>query len=226
MQQQIFVADQTLAFRPVAIDDITPTGAQLAAAAGFRPDEQPSVLHMLTSGELEDIRPNEVVDLRRDSDRFIIVASDRALRFTVDGTRFDWPVSVVSGALVRRLGNVAPGHALYLERVGKPDRVIELSDLVNLNHDGVESFISRETALHLKITYNGQQKTLEISREATVKILLQRSIELFGSLPNPHTLALWTAQGVELTNENQTLKDAHVKDGDCLILRPSAVKGG
>ena len=67
---------------------------------------------------------------------------------------------------------------------------------------------------------------LEINRDATVRTLLERSIALFGNLPQPHTLALWTAQGVELTTEDQTLQDAHVKDGDCLILRPSTVKGG
>lgn len=80
--------------------------------------------------------------------------------------------------------------------------------------------------LHLHILYNGIPKTIEIAREATVKALLDRAIALFGNLPNQHTLALWTEQGVELTNEQQTLKDAHVKDGESLILRPSAVRGG
>jgi len=80
--------------------------------------------------------------------------------------------------------------------------------------------------LDLSIQYNGLTKKVEISRDATVKTLLERSIAAFGNLPNPHTLALWTAGGVELTNEQQTLKDAKLKDKDELLLRPSAVKGG
>lgn len=76
------------------------------------------------------------------------------------------------------------------------------------------------------IEYNGLRKEIEISREATVKTLLERAIAAYGNLPQPHTLALWDAHGVELTNEQQTIKDAHIKDRDVLILRPSAVKGG
>ncbi len=78
----------------------------------------------------------------------------------------------------------------------------------------------------LGIQYNGLTKVVEISRDATVKTLLERSIAAFGNLPNAHTLALWTAGGVELTNEQQTLKDAKLKNKDELLLRPSAVKGG
>lgn len=80
--------------------------------------------------------------------------------------------------------------------------------------------------VHVTVVYNGVSKKIEIDREATLKTLLERAIALFGNLPQPHTLALWTEKGVELTNEHATLKDAHVKDGDSLILRPSTVKGG
>jgi hypothetical protein len=80
--------------------------------------------------------------------------------------------------------------------------------------------------IHVQILYNGIPKKIEIDREATVKALLDRAIALFGNLPQPHTLALWTEKGTELTNEQESLKAAHVKDGDSLILRPSAVKGG
>jgi hypothetical protein len=80
--------------------------------------------------------------------------------------------------------------------------------------------------VHLKIIYNGMVREVEINREATVKALLDRAIALFGNIPQPHTLALWTEKGLELTNEQDTLKAAGVMDGESLILRPSAVKGG
>lgn len=81
-------------------------------------------------------------------------------------------------------------------------------------------------SLQLTIVNNGISKQIEIDREATVKALLDRAIALFGNIPQPHTQSLWTEKGVELTNENETLKAAHVKDGDTLLLRPGAVKGG
>jgi hypothetical protein len=80
--------------------------------------------------------------------------------------------------------------------------------------------------IQVGIEYNGLRREIEINSGATVKALLDRAISAYGNLPQPHMLALWTAQGVELTNEQQTLKEAHVKDGDVLILRPGAVKGG
>ena len=80
--------------------------------------------------------------------------------------------------------------------------------------------------IELGIVYNGLTKQIEISRDATVKMLLDRAIAAYGNLPQPHLLSLWDAHGVELTNEQQTLKDAKLKDGDVLLLRPGAVKGG
>jgi hypothetical protein len=81
-------------------------------------------------------------------------------------------------------------------------------------------------ALRLTIIYNGIPKTIEINRDATVKTLLDRAIALFGNLPQPHTLALWTEKGAELTNEQETLKAAHIHERESLLLRPSAVRGG
>lgn len=80
--------------------------------------------------------------------------------------------------------------------------------------------------IDVEVIYNGLSKKIEISRDATVKALLDKAIAAFGNLPQPHLLALWDAKGVELTDEQQTLKDAKVKDRDELLLRPSAVKGG
>lgn len=81
-------------------------------------------------------------------------------------------------------------------------------------------------ALRLTIIYNGIPKPIEIDRDATVKTLLDRAIALFGNLPRAHTLALWTEKGVELTNEQETLRAAHIHNRKSLLLRPSAVKGG
>lgn len=147
----INVADQTLAYRQVSIDDLTPTGAQLAIAAGFKSVDGVSVLQVLATGDLEDVRLNETVDLRREVGRFVIVESDRAYRLTIDGQRFDWPCRIVSGGLLRKLGQVPADRVIYFERQDQPDRQVDDQDLVDLDAAGVESFISRKPAWKLNV---------------------------------------------------------------------------
>jgi hypothetical protein len=143
-RHKIEVSDETLAFRSVSIDDLTPTGAQLAAAAGFKPAQNVVVLQFLPNGELEDIRDTEVVDLRHSEGRFIIVETDAIYPMTIDGQDFQWPAAIITGATLRKLGGVPTEKDFYLERVDEPDRLIGATDTVNLSKKGVESFLSRE----------------------------------------------------------------------------------
>ena len=77
----------------------------------------------------------------------------------------------------------------------------------------------------VEVLYNGTKKPFEVRREETVKALLDKAINAFGPLPNPHTLSLYNAAGDEL-NDAQTIAQAGVKPRDVLLLRPSKVKGG
>ena len=147
----IEVADQTLTYRRVHIEDLTPTGAQLAVAAGFRSIDDVSVLQILPNGELEDVRPTETVDLRRMGRRFVIVESDRVYRLTIDGVRFDWPCRIVSGGLLRKLGQVPTDRGIYFERQGQQDRFLGEHDLVDLNAAEVEAFVSRKLVWRLNV---------------------------------------------------------------------------
>lgn len=147
----IDVADASLAYRQVPIDDLTPTGAQLAIAAGFKSVEGVSVLQVLATGELEDIRPNENVDLRQIGRRFVIVESDRAYRLTIDGQRFDWPCRIVSGGLLRNLGQLTADRIIFLSRQDQPDRLVNDLDLVDLDAPGVEEFRSRKLTWKLEV---------------------------------------------------------------------------
>ncbi len=147
----IEVADHTLTYRHVLIDDFTPSGAQLAIAAGFKSVNSVSVLHVLANGDLEDVRPAETVHLHREERRFIIVESDRAYRLTIDGQRFDWSCRIVSGGLLRKLGEVPSDKAIYFEQQDQPDRRVNDQDLVDLDGVGVESFISRKLVWKLNV---------------------------------------------------------------------------
>ena len=149
--RRIEVADETLTYRNVWIDDLTPTGAQLAAAAGFKPKQHAVVLQVLAKGELEDVRPGETVDLKHGDGRFVIVEIDRDYFITIDGQRFQWPCRVVSGAIVRKLGQLPAGVAIYLEQVDEPDREISDQDLVDLDRRGVEAFVGRKRSWKLNV---------------------------------------------------------------------------
>lgn len=196
----IEVADQTLTYRQVRIEDLTPTGTQLAIAAGFKSIDGVSVLQVLASGDLEDVRPNEKVDLRREEGRFVIVESDRAYRLTIDGQRFDWPCRIVSGGLLRKFGQVPADRAIYFERQDEPDRLLGGHDLVDLDAAGVvEAFVSRKLVWKLNV----QGVVLELSAPT---ILVRKALVLAGFNPDQGwqiflKIAGQKKQPVELTTE-------------------------
>lgn len=147
---EVEISDLSLSFRSVTIHDRTPTGAQLASAAGFKPSQNAVVLQFLENGELEDIRPQEVANLHQ-SLKFIIVESDRSLRLTIDGVRFDWPCHSITGAVLRRLGEIPDDKQLLQQMTDEADRVIGRLQWVSLESAGVESFISRERRWELNV---------------------------------------------------------------------------
>ena len=163
-RHRIEVADETLIYRSVPIDDLTPTGAQLAAAAGFKPKQHAVVLQVLPNGELEDVRPTEVVDLRHGVERFVIVETDREYFLTIDGQRYSWPCRIVSGAVVRKLGKLPADVVLSIEQVDVPDRIIADSDLVDLDGQGVEAFIGRRPSWKLNV----QGVTIETAKPTII----------------------------------------------------------
>lgn len=146
----IEVADANLTFRQVLIQDSAPTGAQISHAAGFSPAQQTAVLRFLPDGDLEEIRPNQSVDLGAGC-QFIVVETDRLFYLTVNGERFDWPARTISGEVVRKLGKIAPEDELLLPRADQPDRVIELHEIVDLGHHVIESFISGKPVWKLNV---------------------------------------------------------------------------
>lgn len=145
------VADQNLVYRQVHLQDRTPTGAQIAAAAGFKPDQSPVILQIFDSGAQEDIRPDETAELRDGVNRFIVVESDRKYLLKVDGARYEWPCKFISGHTVRKLGDVGSNKRLLLEREDEPDQEIEDAQLVNLDDEGIELFITRKAIWKLNI---------------------------------------------------------------------------
>ena len=83
----------------------------------------------------------------------------------------------------------------------------------------------RDKSFEITVVYNGLTKPLEVSNVELISSLLAKAIAAFGNLPAPHTLALYDDEGRELP-DGESVKDAKVKKGDRLLLRPSTVKAG
>lgn len=83
-----------------------------------------------------------------------------------------------------------------------------------------------ENKFDIVVIYNGVQKPLTVNENQAIQAVLQHAINLFGSLPNPHTLSLFTESGAELQDNTHVRDTPDVKTGARLLLRPSQVKGG
>ena len=143
----IAIADFSLTFHA----DASPTGAQLAAVAGFKPEQAATVLEVLENGELEDRRADERINLRESTRKFVIVESDGSYKLTLDGTRFDWPCRVISGGQLRKLGQVAAEREIYQDLPGSAERIVGEHDLVDLDAPQGEAFKTRKRTWKLNV---------------------------------------------------------------------------
>lgn len=148
---RIEVADKSLAFRPISIKDASPTGAQLGLAAGITDANAAIVLSVQDDGSLEDISPQEVVNLGNNVKKFIIVESDRTYRFVLSGQRLEWPCALITGGQIRKLGEISSDLALRLKLRNQPDRQIELHDIVDLDAAGVEDLYTESRVWLLNV---------------------------------------------------------------------------
>lgn len=83
----------------------------------------------------------------------------------------------------------------------------------------------RDKEFEITISYNGIDKPLVVSRDELIGNVRNRAVALFGIAENQHLLGLFSVEGGEL-KDDQTVKDAKVKKGTKLLLRPSAVRAG
>jgi hypothetical protein len=91
---------------------------------------------------------------------------------------------------------------------------------------GNEAASAEKKPFEITVVYNGVPKEIKVRHEETVSQVLNRAVATFQPLPQPHTMALYTAAGEELKNEALTVDEAGIHEHDKLLLRPSTVKGG
>jgi hypothetical protein len=142
---RIIVLNDQLNEQHVDVSDPVPTGRQILHAAGVSRVEEYSVYAILPSGEFEDLRLDEVYDLRgRGAERFVIFQTDRAFKFTIDDRQLEWGKPSISGRVLKSLAGVPlDTYDVYLEvRGGGQDVLIRDTDLIDLSKPGIERFIT------------------------------------------------------------------------------------
>lgn len=208
--------------------DPAPAGLQILQDAGLRPPEAYCLFAILPSGDFDDIRLGEPLDLRgRGVERLIAFRSDRVFRLTLVGAAILWGDARVSGRVLRELARPGPDEALYLDIPGGADRLIGEEDVLDLSEPGVERVVigpGPGVRFEIEVIYNGVPKLFMVRRDELVKTLLDAALAAFAPIPNPHTLSIW--KGGEELQDGHTLGQSGVKPHDKLLLRPSKVKGG
>lgn len=128
----------------IRIEDPTSTGRQLLRAAGRLPVDEHLLFLVLRGGVLEEIRLDEVVDLRRPgAERFLSFKSAESHRFVVDGERKEWGATAITGLMIKKLAGVDPDEfALWREVRGGEDILIGNEEFINIGEEGLERFFT------------------------------------------------------------------------------------
>jgi hypothetical protein len=209
-EHRIQVADAELDFRTVRIDDDKPTGAQIVRAAGFCPVENSGVLQWRPSGDLEEIRLNETVDLRGDgAERFIIAETDRAFFFELDGERQEWLAPFINGATLKKLADKSGSDfTVVQEAEDAPDREIADDEMVDLRAKGLEKFHVRKAEKLVEINVNDKPVKIERGIHNGLQIK-QAAIDYNVNIKLDFVLTLHEGNGEEQTIGDQDPVKVH-----------------
>jgi hypothetical protein len=141
---KIAIGNERLEYTTALIGDPVPTGRQILNKAGVHPVDEYLVFLMLKNGELEELRLDETTDLRvAGVEQFLVFRNDRSFRFELDGTRFEWGSTVISGATLKKLARVdLATYGVWQEVRGAEDKPICNNELVDLSIPGVERFFT------------------------------------------------------------------------------------
>jgi len=105
-----------LTFRNIDVPDPVPTGRQILDSAGLDRRGDYLLFAILDSGDLEDIRLDETVDLRgKGAERFIAFKSDRDFKFALNDRQMAWGHPELLGSVLYDLADASPEEAKHDE---------------------------------------------------------------------------------------------------------------
>jgi Prokaryotic E2 family E/Multiubiquitin len=146
------VAGTNLVFQAVPVTDRTPTARQVLAAMNLTPHNEYVVLQWLPGGDIEEVRPEELVDMTDAiTPKLIVVKTDRTFRLVLNDHSLEWPAPRIGEEALRTLGAIDASLQIFLARDEEADRLLEAGDSVDLRNDGVETFYSKAKEWKLNV---------------------------------------------------------------------------
>lgn len=80
------------------------------------------------------------------------------LQLTINSKHYEWKHKYITGAQIRKLGNIPHDDEIFLVIKGWPDEPIPDDKEVNLARPGLEHFYSKEKCVEVIIIVNGEPK--------------------------------------------------------------------
>ena len=145
------------------VTDPVITGRQLLNEAGKRPVDAFLIFLKLRNGLLEEIRLDETVDLQLPGvEQFLTFKSDRSFRFELDGQRFEWGATLITGLTLKTLAGVDPeNYGVWLEVRGGEDRPVGDDEVVDLGEEGLERFYLKRQEHEVQLIINTKPVLIE-----------------------------------------------------------------
>jgi hypothetical protein len=169
-------SDETFSFHKARISDAKVVGAQIAEIANAYPAEDFAILRHLKNGDLESIRPTELVDLEDpEIERFFIVKGPSNNRFTVDGRAMEWPQALLAAKHIKFLAFAQEDQILVLD-TDTGDVELDDDDLVDLAPPTVERFKLRKQKKTVTVYYKETAFELERRKWSTEELLAAFSV--------------------------------------------------
>lgn len=137
------ISDDSFEFNDFTFDDSKITGGELANAFGVHPVENYRVYQQVKNLELEELRPNEKIDISSISDVYII-EGDASYNFTVDGLNLVWPKAITGGGIKKLIKKDSNDYELFFDREDEADQPINDDMIVDITLPSVERFYTRK----------------------------------------------------------------------------------
>ena len=119
------------------------SGEDLLTIAGKEPAVDHIIYLLLEDGDMESIRPNEVVDLERSGvENFRTFRADVIYRLELDGKAREWGSDFITGRALKKLSGTDVPHkvGIWQKTKDEEDKLIGDSDIVDLSSEGIERF--------------------------------------------------------------------------------------
>lgn len=144
----------------IHLNDQTPTGGQILAAAGLRPLADYALVRWPSQGPTNEIGLEDVLELPRHGAiwEFFAAKDDGVSYFTLDEERYAW-AGPLDEQILRNVGRVAANQQVWFERTGQPDRQLDAGEVIKLDREGVERFYTRKATWKLDV--QGEQTEWE-----------------------------------------------------------------